>query len=89
MENKGYTGFNLKELISKVKKLRQKYKFEKDKTKRTGTARQKKWKFFDEMDAILTHRHNVSPSKIVDTLAENNPGIYVTFNKYAHSFIQS
>ena len=36
-----------------MKKLRQKYKQEKDKTKKSGNGASKKWKFFDELDAFL------------------------------------
>jgi Asp-tRNA(Asn)/Glu-tRNA(Gln) amidotransferase A subunit family amidase len=71
MENKGFKQFGLKELINKIKKLRQKYKVEKDKKKRSGNARQKTWKFFDSMDRVLATRHNVNPPTIADTMAEN------------------
>ena len=53
-----------------MKKLRQKYKQDKDKTRRTGNAAVKKWKFFDEIDTFLTKRHNVTPPALVDTMAE-------------------
>ncbi|XP_046861921.1 uncharacterized protein LOC124455277 [Xenia sp. Carnegie-2017] len=32
----------------------------------------KKWKFFNEIDAFLTVRHNVNPLKIIDTMAEGD-----------------
>jgi hypothetical protein len=35
-------GFTLKEIINKMKKLRQKYKQEKDKTRQTGNSAGKK-----------------------------------------------
>lgn len=76
LENKGFNCFKLKELINKIKKkLKQKYKLEKDKTKRSGTAKQKQWKYFEAMDAILCQRHNVNPPMVVDALLENSyPG---------------
>jgi hypothetical protein len=75
LENKGLNSFKLKELINKIKKLKQKYKLEKDKTKRSGTAKQKQWKYFEAMDNILCQTHNVNPPMVVDALLENsNPG---------------
>lgn len=71
MEKKSITGFTTKEVINKVKKLRQKYKEEKDKTKKSGNSRQRKWKYFDEIDVFMSQRHNVTPPCIVDTMAEN------------------
>jgi hypothetical protein len=72
LENAGFNGFSLKELINKIKKLRQKYKAEKDKSKRTGTARQKQWKYFGELDGILSQRHNVNPPFVIDSMSESN-----------------
>jgi len=72
LENAGFNGFSLKELVNKIKKLRQKYKAEKDKRKRTGTARQKQWKHFDELDGILSQRHNVNPPFVIDSMSEIN-----------------
>ena len=54
-----------------MKKLRQKYKTEKDKTRKTGNGKQKKWKFFDQMDQILASRHNITPVSILDTMKES------------------
>ena len=53
-----------------MKKLRQKYKEEKDKTRKSGNGKGKKWKFFDEIDAFLMKRHNVTPPCLVDTMKE-------------------
>lgn len=53
-----------------MKKLRQKYKEEKDKTKKSGTGAGKKWKFFDDLDAFLMRKHNVTPPCLVDTGAK-------------------
>ena len=38
MENRGFV-FEVEDIINKMKKLRQKYKVEKDKTKRNGRGR--------------------------------------------------
>jgi hypothetical protein len=54
-----------------MKKLRQKYKTEKDKTRKSGNGKQKKWKFFDKMDQILANRHNITPVSIIDTMKES------------------
>ena len=72
MEEKGYEGFTLKELINKIKKLRQKYKQEKDKSRQSGNGALKKWKYFDIIDVFLTKRHNVNPPAVVDTMAERD-----------------
>ena len=54
-----------------MKKLRQKYKTEKDKTKKSGNGRSNKWLFFEQMDRFLSQRHNVTPVALVDTMAES------------------
>lgn len=72
LEEKGYKGYTLKEVINKIKKLRQKYKQEKDKAKRSGNGACKKWKFFNDIDLFLTTRHNVTLPVVVDTMAEDN-----------------
>ena len=72
LEEKGYKGFTLKELINKIKKLRQKYKQQKDKSRQTGNGASKKWKYFDEIDVFLSKRHNVNPPAVVDTMAETD-----------------
>lgn len=71
MEGKGFEGYTLKEVINKIKKLRQKYKEEKDKARRSGNGACKRWKFFNEIDSFLTTRHNVNPPTVVDTMANN------------------
>lgn len=72
IEEKGYKGFTLKELINKIEKVRQKYKQEKDKTRKTENGASKKWKFFDEIDGFFTKRHNENPLAVVDTMAETD-----------------
>lgn len=65
-------GFTLKEIINKMKKLRQKYKQEKDKTRQTGNSAGKKWKFFDDINQFLEKKHNISPPTLVDTMASSS-----------------
>ena len=54
-----------------MKKLRQKYKSEKDKRRISGRNRSKEWKFFQKMDAFLSKKHNIEPPVIIDTMAES------------------
>jgi hypothetical protein len=68
LEDKGFKGYTLKEVINKIKKLRQKFKQEKNKTKCSGSGAGKKWKFFDDIDTFLTKKHNVTPPVLVDTM---------------------
>ncbi|CAB4000488.1 Hypothetical predicted protein [Paramuricea clavata] len=81
LKAKGYEDFTLKELINKLKKLRQKYKEEKDKSKQTGNAASKKWKFFYEIDIFLTQRHNVNPPVVVDTMASDELHVHEVDDK--------
>lgn len=39
----------LKEIINKIKKLKQKYKSEKDKAKKSENGRKKPWKYFQQL----------------------------------------
>ena len=71
LKAKGYADFTLKEVVNKMKKMRQKYKFEKDKRKKSGNGRSKKWAFFEQMDRFLSQRHNVTPVALVDTMEES------------------
>ena len=34
-----------------------------------GNGNRKKWKFFDQMDRLLSHRHNITPLSVFDTMA--------------------
>ena len=74
LEGKEFTELTLKGIVNKMKKLRQKYKVEKDKTRKSGNGRYKKWKFFDQMDSLLSHRHNVMPLVVLDTMATECQG---------------
>jgi hypothetical protein len=65
-------GFTPRDVVNKVKKLRQKYKAEKDKKRRSGTGKGKEWKFFSKLDAFLSTKPNVEPLLVVDTMAESS-----------------
>lgn len=69
MENLGHA-FRVEDIVNKMKKLRQKYKNEKDKAKRSGTGKRKPWKFFAKMDCILGYRPNIQPPFLLDSSAE-------------------
>lgn len=66
MENRGFV-FQVEDIINKMKKLRQKYKVEKDKTKRSGRGRSNGWKFFSKMDEVLAHKPNTQPPVSIDS----------------------
>ena len=66
-----YENFTLRQVTSKIKKLRGKYKQEKDKSRKTGNGATKKWKFFDEIDVFLSKRH-ITPPVVVDTMKEKD-----------------
>ena len=71
LQKQGYCeGFSVKDVINKMKKLRQKYKTEKVKKRRSGTNRAKEWKFFTKMDGFMCQEHNVNPPLVTDTMAE-------------------
>ena len=71
LQKQGYCkGFSVKDVVNKIKKLRQKYKTEKDKKRRSGTNRAKEWKFFTKMDGFMSQKHNVNPPLVTDTMAE-------------------
>ena len=53
MQEKGCKNLTLEQIVNKMKKLRQKYKTEKDKTRKTGNSK-KKWKYFDQIDNLMS-----------------------------------
>ena len=57
----------MQDLVNKMKKLRQKYKQEKDKSNKNRTGRRKKWKCFDIMDTIMSDKPQVKPPLIFDS----------------------
>ena len=71
LNQKGIAEYTLKEVINKIKKLRLKYKCEKDKTRKSGNGAGKKWKYFDAMDRFLAQRPSVTPLAVNDTFALN------------------
>lgn len=72
MKEKGFQSLTLQEVINKMKKLRQKYKTEKDKTRKSGNGRPKKWNCFDMMDCVMGNNPNVMPINLHDSTAEND-----------------
>ena len=74
LQSKGHE-FTVKEVINTMKKLRQKYKMEKDKSRKSGNGTAKKqWKYFSKKDSIMSEKHIVNPPSIVDTMADTSPG---------------
>lgn len=71
LNQKGITEYTLKEVVNKIKKLRLRYKSEKDKTRKSGQGAGKKWKYFDAMDRFLAQRPSVTPLAVNDTFAQN------------------
>ena len=72
MQEKGYKDLTLEQIVNKMKKLRQKYKTEKDKTKKSGNSKTKKWKYFDQIDSFMSQKHNVTPVAIIDTMDQSD-----------------
>ena len=59
MENTNFKSYIVQDLVNKMKKLRQKYRQEKDRSNRSGTGKRKKWKLFEIIDRTLC---DISPS---------------------------
>lgn len=85
MKEKGFEQYTLKELINKIKKLRQKYKAIKDQKRGSGAGCKKPWQFFESLDKILCTRANVSPPLILDTM-QQDPGKYLQTLYTSNSF---
>ena len=74
LQSKGHE-FTVKEDINKMKKLRQKYKLEKGKSRKSGNGTAKKqWKYFSKIDSIMSEKHVVNPASIIDTMADISNG---------------
>lgn len=71
MENRNFKSYTVQDLVNKMKKLRQKYKQEKDKSSRSGTGKRKKWKFFEIMDRTLCDKPQVKPPLVIDSSASS------------------
>lgn len=71
-----------------MKKLRQKYKTEKDKKRRSGTNRAKEWKFFTKMDGFMSQKHNVNPPFVTDTMAEQEAQNTCKFRRDINCILQ-
>ena len=72
MQEKGCKDLTLEQIVNKMKKLRQKYKTEKDKTRKTGNSKKMKWKYFDTIHNLMSQKHNVTPVAIVDTVDQSD-----------------
>ena len=46
MQENGYKDLTLEQIVNKMKKMRQKYKTEKDKTRKTGNSKKKEVEIF-------------------------------------------
>ena len=74
LQSKDYE-FTVKEVINKMKKLRQMYKTEKDKSRKSGNGTAKKqWKYFSKIDSIMSEKQIVSPPSIIDIMADTSQG---------------
>ena len=62
----------LEDVINKWKKLKQQYKTYLDKTRRSGTEKRKKWKFYDEMDQVCGNRATSTPVCLIDSSMTND-----------------
>ena len=71
MENRNFKSYTVQDLVNKMKKLRQKYKQEKDKSSRSGTGKRKKWKFFEIIDRTLSDKPQVKPPLVIDSSASS------------------
>ena len=73
LHSKGYKDFNLKEVIGKIKKLRQKYKSVKDQKNKSGNSvnPKREWKFFQEIDKFMCTKHNINPPSLIDTSVDS------------------
>lgn len=80
MENRNFKNFTVQDLVNKMKKLRQKYKQEKDKSRRSGTGRRKKWKFFEIMDRTSCNKPQVKPPLVIDSSASSTAELPETVN---------
>ena len=67
MHDKGFTEYSLMNIINKMKKLRQRFKKEADKRRKSGSGRGKLWKFYRTVDDIIGHRPNIQPIFSIDT----------------------
>ena len=68
MQAAGYSR-NVVQCQDKIRKLRAEYKRTKDNSGLTGRGT-KKWKYFDQMDAIVGHRPATAPPIVLNTSAE-------------------
>ncbi|GFS51342.1 zinc finger protein with KRAB and SCAN domains 2 [Trichonephila clavipes] len=55
------------QIRSKIKQLKRDYRFQKDKLNHSGSSGAVKFKFFLELDKILSSKDSTSPSEILET----------------------
>ena len=67
MKNRNFRNYTVQDLVNKMKKLRQKYKQEKDKSSRSGTGKRKEWKLFEIIDRTLCDKPQVKPPLVIDS----------------------
>ena len=48
------------------------FKKEVDKSRRSGTSRRKKWRYFDDIEAICGHRDNITPTVLLDSSKDDD-----------------
>ena len=65
--------FSVDSIINKWKKMKQQFKKEVDKSRRSGAGRRKKWPYLDEMEAICGHRDNITPTILLDSSKDDDP----------------
>ena len=71
-------------ITNKLKKLRAKYKTDKDKLKKSGTSRLKKpWKFFDKLHQIFKDNPCINPPHLLDSSKEEEYFCVMDPNPYA------
>ncbi len=71
LHEKGFTDYTVDNVVNKMKKLRQRFKKEADKLRKSGAGRGKPWKFYKRLDEIIGHRPNIQPDFSIDTSADS------------------
>ena len=80
MENRNFRSYTVQDVVNKMKKLRQKYKQEKDKSSRSRTGQRKKWKVFEMIDRALCDKPQVKPSLAIDSSGSSTADLRDTVN---------
>ena len=80
MENRNFRSYTVQDVVNKMKKLRQKYKQEKDKCSRSRTGKRKKWKVFEMIDRALCDKPQVKPFLAIDSSGSSTADLRDTVN---------